>query len=133
MAKRRYYSQEFKDSAVKLVTEQGYSLSEAAVNPGINFTRLRRWKKAYPVSLLCEVMQVSRSGYYAWKNGGPSARQREYDKLIPIEEQAHKDSEKTYGARRMAREIEEKRFQCGRTKAPTVSPGEYCCQAEEEI
>lgn len=46
MAKRRYYSQEFKDSAVKLVTEQGYSLSEAAVNLGINSTQLRRWKKA---------------------------------------------------------------------------------------
>lgn len=46
MAKRRYYTQEFKDSAVKLVTEQGYSLSEAARNLGIDPTQLRRWKKA---------------------------------------------------------------------------------------
>ena len=42
--KRRQYTQEFKDSAVKLVTEQGYSLTEASRNLGINTTQLRRWK-----------------------------------------------------------------------------------------
>lgn len=44
--KRRQYTQEFKDSAVKLVTEQGYSLSEASRNLGVNTTQLRRWKIA---------------------------------------------------------------------------------------
>lgn len=44
--KRRYYTQEFKDSAVKLVTEQGYSLAEASRNLGVNTTQLRRWRKA---------------------------------------------------------------------------------------
>ncbi|MFO7557815.1 MAG: transposase [Desulfobacterales bacterium] len=34
MTKKRQYTQEFKDSAVKLVTEQGYALSEAARNSG---------------------------------------------------------------------------------------------------
>jgi transposase len=45
-AKRRQYTQEFKDSAVKLVTEQGCSLAEASRNLGINTTQLRRWKNA---------------------------------------------------------------------------------------
>ncbi len=43
--KRRQYTQEFKDSAVKLVTEQGYKISEAARNLGVNASLLRRWKK----------------------------------------------------------------------------------------
>ena len=43
-AKRRQFTQEFKDSAVKLVTEQGYKLSEAARNLDINVSQLRRWK-----------------------------------------------------------------------------------------
>jgi transposase len=42
--KRRQFTQEFKDSAVKLVTEQGYKLSEAARNLDINVSQLRRWK-----------------------------------------------------------------------------------------
>ena len=41
---RRKYTQEFKDSAVKLVTEQGYKMSEAARNLDINVSLIRRWK-----------------------------------------------------------------------------------------
>lgn len=43
-AKRTQYTQDFKDSAVKLITEQGYKLSEAAHNLGVNVSVLRRWK-----------------------------------------------------------------------------------------
>ena len=42
--KRRQYTQEFKESAVKLVTEQGYKIAEAARNLDINVSVLRRWK-----------------------------------------------------------------------------------------
>ncbi len=41
---RSKYSKEFKVEAVKLVTEQGYSISEAALNLGINANMLGRWK-----------------------------------------------------------------------------------------
>ena len=43
--KRRNYSNEFKEEAVKLITEQGYTIAEAARNLGINATQLSRWKK----------------------------------------------------------------------------------------
>lgn len=42
---RKKYSQEFKEEAVKLVTEQGYKISEAARNLGIRENMLGRWKK----------------------------------------------------------------------------------------
>ena len=42
--KRRKYSNEFKEEAVKLVTEQGYGISEAARNLGVNANMLGRWK-----------------------------------------------------------------------------------------
>lgn len=77
-------------------------------------------KKAYSISLMCDVLDVSRSGYYAWKRGRSSARQQEYDKLIPLVQQTHKDTKGTYGARRMAVEIEKSGTPCGRTKAATV-------------
>ena len=34
--KRRNYTQEFKEEAVKLITEQGYSFAEAGRNLGVN-------------------------------------------------------------------------------------------------
>jgi len=47
MAKvRRTYTPEFKVEAVKLVTEQGYSVAEAARSLGVHDTLLRSWKQA---------------------------------------------------------------------------------------
>jgi len=43
--KRKHYSKQFKIDAVKLVTEQGYKVSEAARNLGIHHSSLRGWKK----------------------------------------------------------------------------------------
>jgi len=43
--KRKHYSKQFKVDAIKLVTEQGYNVSEAARNLGIHHSSLRRWKK----------------------------------------------------------------------------------------
>jgi len=43
--KRKQYSKQFKVDAVKLVTEQGYRVSEAARNLGIHHSSLRRWKE----------------------------------------------------------------------------------------
>jgi transposase len=44
--KRRTYTREFKVEAVKLVTEKGQSVAEAARALGIGETLLRSWKEA---------------------------------------------------------------------------------------
>jgi transposase len=43
---RRTYTPEFKIEAVKLVTEKGYSVAEAARSLGISENLLRLWKQA---------------------------------------------------------------------------------------
>jgi len=43
---RRTYTREFKAEAVKLVTEQGRSIGEAARSLGIRENLLRNWKRA---------------------------------------------------------------------------------------
>ena len=45
--KRRKYTKEFKEEAVKLVTEQGYLISEAARNLGIHENLLGKWKRDF--------------------------------------------------------------------------------------
>ena len=44
---RRTYTREFKVEAVKLVTEKGYSVTEAARSLDIGETLLRSWKQAF--------------------------------------------------------------------------------------
>jgi transposase len=43
--KRQTYTAEFKCEAVRLVTEHGYSVAEAARNLGLNAQMLQRWKR----------------------------------------------------------------------------------------
>jgi transposase len=47
--KRKNYSKQFKIDAVKLITEQGYKVSEASRNLGIHHSSLRRWKNELEV------------------------------------------------------------------------------------
>ena len=44
---RRNYTREFKIEAVKLVTEKGYSVAEAARSLDVGETLLRSWKQAF--------------------------------------------------------------------------------------
>ncbi|WP_430233723.1 transposase [Nitrosomonas communis] len=43
--KRRHYSEDYKKEAVLLVTEQGYSLAQAAQAVGTSEKNLQRWVK----------------------------------------------------------------------------------------
>ena len=77
-------------------------------------------RKAYPLYLLCKVMEVSRSGYYSWRKRGKSAREKERDQLVPIVKTIHKKSRSTYGKRRIAEELQSEGFSCGEYKAGTL-------------
>jgi transposase len=43
--KRRNFTKEFKEEAVKLIVEQGYSYAEAGRNLGVNPNLLSKWKR----------------------------------------------------------------------------------------
>ena len=43
--KRHIYTEEFKREAVRLVTDQGYGVAEAARNLGLHASMLGRWKR----------------------------------------------------------------------------------------
>jgi transposase InsO family protein len=72
-------------------------------------------KVNYPVRLLCRVLQVSRSGFYAWRDREPSQRGREDAKLRPKIRAIFKKSRHTYGSPRIQAELTEAE------DSPTVS------------
>lgn len=45
--KRKTYTPEFKQEAVRLITDQRYGVAETARNLGVNGNMLRRWKQEY--------------------------------------------------------------------------------------
>lgn len=55
----------------------------------------------YPISMMCRVLEVSTSGYYAWQNRAPSARSIKDRVLSEMIKTYHKASYETYGAPRI--------------------------------
>ena len=59
----------------------------------------------YPVVLLCRVMEVRRSGFYAWLGRGPSLRARHDSVLSAHIGTAFQGSRRTYGSPRVRAEL----------------------------
>ena len=53
-------------------------------------------KACYPVALLCRVLGVARSGYYAWARRGVSARAQADEELTRRIAGLHADSRRTW-------------------------------------
>ena len=70
----------------------------------------------YSVAMLCRVLGVSPSGYYAWRSRGPSKRSIE-DGLLQAEiERIHARSRGTYGVPRVQAELHDEGTRVGRKR-----------------
>lgn len=73
-------------------------------------------KASYPVSALCRVLRVSRSGYYEWKDRPPSNRDRENATLTERIREIHQRSRETYGYLRVHAELRALGVRCNRKR-----------------
>jgi len=62
-------------------------------------------KPDYPITLLCEVLEVSRSGYHAWASGRRDRRTDRDQQLVPKIKEAFAASGQTYGYPRVTNEL----------------------------
>lgn len=62
-------------------------------------------KERFSVSMMCRTLEVSRSAYYAWAQGVPSARAQADEALAVQIEQVHAESRGTYGSPRIQDEL----------------------------
>jgi len=73
-------------------------------------------KAAYPLRLLCRVLRVSKSGYYAWLRRDPSDRALEDEKIRPKVVEAFELGRGAYGSIRIRRELVDQGFEIGRRR-----------------
>ena len=59
----------------------------------------------YPISMMCQLLQVSRSGFYAWRQRPMSARAQQDQTLKTLIISIHQRSRGTYGTPRIMREL----------------------------
>lgn len=71
-------------------------------------------REMYPISEMCRVLGVSRSGYYAWCKRSPSPRVRENGRLLAALIKLHTASGRTYGSPRLHQGLVKQGWICGR-------------------
>lgn len=71
----------------------------------MRFEFIREEKASFPVSLMCHVLEVSRSGFYAWLKRPRSKRSVEDERLALEAAAIHQESRGTYGSPRVHAEL----------------------------
>ncbi|WP_159238864.1 IS3 family transposase [Zhongshania aliphaticivorans] len=179
--KRSYkqYSKEFKEEAVALIRDQGYSVAEASKSLGVASNMLYRWKdqqeqlsagtalaederaelqrlrkenkelrmekeifkkgqrllcernevkygfiqdysQSYPVRLLCRVMKLSKSAFYAWKARPAQLITAQELQLYRRTKELFNASRQSLGSREMAKKLRAEDFNVTRYKTIKV-------------
>ena len=77
------------------------------------FSFIETEKMEHSVGLMCRVLRVSRSGYYAWRVRRPSRRDRGDAALGARIERIHRDSRGTYGAPRVTAQLHSEGIRVG--------------------
>jgi transposase InsO family protein len=79
---------------------------------------MAQYQARWPVSVMCEVMQVSRSGFYAYVQRQASVEGGAEEAALLTRVQAiAAETRHTYGSRRMAKHLQHDGFAVGRYKA----------------
>jgi len=78
----------------------------------VRFAFVRDHKAEFPVEVLCEVLKVSRSGYYAWSRRPPSPAALRRGQLVAEIRVAHGESRATYGSPRVYRALKARGVSC---------------------
>jgi transposase InsO family protein len=73
-------------------------------------------KAQYPIQVLCAALDLSRSGFYAWRKRPASARAKSDDQLAVEIAATHAKSQKRYGSPRVHRALRKKGIRVGRKR-----------------
>lgn len=90
----------------------------------MKFGFIAKHRSVWPVAWQCEALGVSRSGFHAWLNRPRSARALTDEAIMPKVRSSFAASARTYGARRVWRDVLADGVSCGLHKIERLMRGE---------
>lgn len=66
----------------------------------------------FATTIVCDVLGICRSAYYAWRNGAPSERQVKEEEMIPLLRALFWKHRRRYGARRLTSDLHDLGYPC---------------------
>ncbi len=77
-------------------------------------------KKKHRVNLLCKVLSVSTSGFYAWSSRLPSDRDEANALLLRSIIETHKKSKRRYGSPKVTEDLKSQGIKCGKNRVARI-------------
>jgi putative transposase len=74
----------------------------------VKYAWIREHRDSFPVAILCEVLEVSASGYYDWLDRPPSPRAERHEQIQAAVRQVHAESYGIYGSLKIAHQLRER-------------------------
>jgi putative transposase len=86
----------------------------------MKYTFVQDEAENHAVEILCDLLEVSRSGYYAWTTRPECKRNQEHQRLIPKVKAIFEESRKTYGYRRVVDALRKQGERCGKHRTANL-------------
>lgn len=74
----------------------------------MKYAWIHEHRDSLPVAMMCEVLEVSTSGYYAWIDREPSPRALRHERIRQAVREVHARSHEVYGSHKIARELRQR-------------------------
>ncbi len=91
------------------------------------YALIQRLAAEHPVTGLCALLAVRRSGYYAWRGRGPSPRQQEDARLAPLVAEVFAATRRAYGRVRLTRELKARGHACSERRVGRLLRAQGLC------
>ena len=86
----------------------------------MKFRFVEEHREIFRIRKMCEILEVSRSGFYAWLHRQPSGRAREDEAIAVHVREVHRRSHETYGSPRVYAELREEGKGWGRHRVARI-------------
>jgi transposase InsO family protein len=77
-------------------------------------------RETYKIKNMCDVLKVSRSGYYAWSIRHPSRRKQANEELLERIRKVHCQSRRLYGSPRITASLHDEGVRCGKNRVARI-------------
>src|SRR6266849_9359959 len=92
------------------------SYQHLLARPSLNYQFIAEHQEEYPVTLMCQVLEVSVSGYYASRQRPVSHHQREDARLCAEIQTIFLENRQVYGSPRIHAALQARGMRCGRKR-----------------
>ena len=90
----------------------------------MRYQYIREHREEFSVKRMCQLLSVTRSGYYAWRPEKRNLREKENLVLVEQIRSVFKTSRKTYGSPRIQAALRRKGVACGRHRVARLMRNE---------